>query len=629
MVAKSELQLMNNIKQKAMKKIMYSLLWVLAIQVVLTACKEEDPQLGAPPTEEAAAFTFTPTEASDNILTFSNTSNAFLKKWDFGNGESAEGNTVEVTYPFQGLYEVTLTVYTAGGSVTSKQTVEIAQTDLALLKPIYSILTGGDEKTWIMDATRGGHFGVGPNPSDANLGDVPNYYAAAANEKAGAGMYDDEFTFTLNGLAFDYVTNGDVFLNGKYTDVFPGAVANAGDFTAPFTAPTDLRWSVSGSDDNQTLTISTGGFIGYYSGVNSYKVVSVSENELILRAEDARDPGLAWYQRFIPKGFTPPPPPPPATSTLPINFETVESPFNGFGGSVYSVVDNPDATGINTSSKVGRYVKGTDGNWAGIETTLDSKLNFATNNVIRYKVYSPVTGRALFKIEDKASSGTFIEVFADITQTNQWQTLSFDFTGAAANTYDKFALFLDFDNNNGGTFYFDDIEQVAPGCPDVDAESLNPSAGINITMSTVGFGQFGNISADIVDNPFKTGINTSCFVNSYGKTAGCETWSGTGFLLSEAINFATATKKKFKLKVYAVNQTTTVTLRLERLAFPDTEPSADRTATITATGEWQELTFDFTDITDPLTFKNILVYFDRNQACDGDLYYFDDLIQVE
>jgi hypothetical protein len=491
------------------------------------------------------------------------------------------------------------------------------------------LLTGGDEKTWIMDATRPGHFGVGPNPSNPALGDVPNFYAAAANEKAGAGMYDDEYTFTLNGLVFTPETNGDVFLNGKYADVFPGSFVNAGDRTAPFTPPANLKWSASGDDNNQRLIISTGGFMGYYSGVNSYKVVSITENELILRAEDARDPALAWYQRFIPKGFTPPPPPPPATSTLPITFETVESPFNGFGGSVFSVVDNPDATGINTSAKVGKYVKGTEGSWAGIETTLAAKLDFSTNNVIRYKVYSPVTGRALFKIEDKTNRDVFVEVFANITQTNQWQTLTFDFSGVAANTYDKFALFLDFDNNNGGTFYFDDIEQIAPGCPDASAESTNPSTGINLTMSTSGFGQFGNISADIVANPFKTGINTSCFVNSYGKTAGCETWSGTGFLLPQAIDFATATKKKFKLKVYAVNQTTTVTLRLERLAFPDTEPSADRTATITATGVWQELTFDFSDVPGPVTFKNILVYFDRNQACDGDLYYFDDLVQIE
>jgi hypothetical protein len=44
---------------------------------------------------------------------------------------------------------------------------------------------------------------------------------------------------------------------------------------------------------------------------------------------------------------------------------------------------------------------------------------------------------------------------------NQWQTLNFSFAGAASNTFKKIAFFLDFDRNNGGTFYIDDVKQVA------------------------------------------------------------------------------------------------------------------------------------------------------------------------
>src|SRR5690606_17387155 len=110
---------------------------------------------------------------------------------------------------------VTLTVYTSGGSVKSIQTIEIAETDPTLLDlPVYNMLTGGNDepegKTWIIDATRPGHFGVGPNPSDPDAGDYPNWYAAAANEKAGSGMYDDEFTFILADFAFEQETNGDI-----------------------------------------------------------------------------------------------------------------------------------------------------------------------------------------------------------------------------------------------------------------------------------------------------------------------------------------------------------------------------------------------------------------------------------
>src|SRR5690606_4536359 len=103
----------------------------------------------------------------------------------------------------------------------------------------------------------------------------------------------------------------------------------------------------------------------------------------------------AWFMRLIPLGFEPelpPPPPPPATSTMPINFEGAKPPFNGFGETIFDVVDNPDASGINTSAKVALYEKGMEGNWAGIETALSAKLDFSTNTLIKYKVYSPVTG---------------------------------------------------------------------------------------------------------------------------------------------------------------------------------------------------------------------------------------------
>jgi hypothetical protein len=611
-----------------MRKIIYNISWILVLQVILFGCKEEEPVLETPPPAEAAVFTFTSTTESDNIINLTNDGPGFLKKWDFGNGETAEGNTVQVTYPFQGEYEVTLTIFTSGGSATSKQTIVIEKTDLSLLKPVYTLLTGGDAypegKAWVIDASRAGHFGIGP--ADAAS---PIWWAAPPNDKSGTGLYDDKHIFKLDQLTFVQETNGDVYLNGAQQANFPGAYVNKGDYTAPYDGKENLRWSVSeNAQEKQFITINGGGFIGYFAGSYTYEILSISENELNIKYIDAAVPANAWFLRLIPEGFEPPPPPPPATTTLPADFEGAKPPFNGFGGSTYDVVDNPSATGINTSAKVGQYVKGGDGNWAGIETTLNATLDFATNTTIKYKVYSPVTGRALFKIEEAGNNQNFVEVFADITKVNEWEELSFDFTGTTGGVYNKFALFLDFDNNAGGTFYFDDIRQIAPSCDDADNVVLDPTS-LNLTMGTTTFGQFGNIASDKVENPFKTGINTSCFVNSYQKNGGCEVWSGAGLLLATPIDFATVTKKKFKLKVYAVNQVTDVTLRLERLPHPDVEPSAERTATITAVGEWQELTFDFSDITDPNTYKNVIIYFEKGAACDNDLYYFDDLIQVQ
>ncbi len=449
-----------------MKKIIL-ILTILAGVAVFYSCQEELPTLGNPPAAADASFTFVATDTSANVLILTNTAKPYVKAWDFGNGDPIQnGDKVVAKYPYKGTYKVKLTIYGKGGSVSSTQNIVIEKDEPKLLNITqYNLLTGGisnpNGKTWIIDATRAGHFGVGPNPSDPAQGDVPNYYSAGANEKPGTGLYNDEFTFALSGFKYTQQTNGDVYLNNKYAADFPGAFDNLGDKTAPFTAPTNLTWTLSGPTDNpyQNITISSGGFIGYYCGTSSYKIVSLSENEMIIRAVDAKDPALAWYQRLIPKGYTPPPPPPPSTATLPIDFEGAKPPFVGFGGSTYDVVANPSASGINTSAKVGKYVKGTEGNWAGIQVPLSSKIDFSTNKSFSYKVYSPVVGRALFKVETIDNSTPPVEVFADVTQVNQWQTLTFDFTGATSNVFNRISMFLDFDNNNGGTFYIDDIKQ--------------------------------------------------------------------------------------------------------------------------------------------------------------------------
>ena len=140
------------------------------------------------------------------------------------------------------------------------------------------------------------------------------------------------------------------------------------------------------------------------------------------------------------------------------------------------------------------------------------------------------------------------------------------------------------------------------------------------------FDAFGNIGGGIVTNPKLDAINSSCNVFQYTKTPGCETWSGAGYVLNTSLDFSTMTEKVFKLKVYAATQITDVTLLLEFQPFPNNNPFEQRVASITQVGEWQELTFDFSNV-NAGTFKNIVIYFERGAACDGDVYYFDDLIQ--
>lgn len=551
--------------------------WAIIPLAVLTGCQEQFELNADPPTEADAAFTVQAGEGVNNFV-FRNESNGFMKKWDFGNGTTGEGDEVIAYYPFEGEYEVKLTVFSAGGSVSSTQSIQVNATDPEICNvEVLQLLTGGcdqlEGKTWVIDKDRDVHFGLGPITSN-----YPDWYRAVANEKVGGGLYDDEFTFVLNQSVFIQETNGDVYVRADQGSNFPGAQeSDVGDLIAPYTAPEDMNYSItSDGSGNQFINLSAQGFIGYYTGVNQYQIISIDENELFIKFKDSKNAEFAWYHRLIPKGYAPVAPnfttsangltvtftntslnatsyswdfgdgntstdenpehtyaadgsyevtltafasgqEESITKTVnvvsvpivfPITFEDGDIVFGGFGGTVFSVIDNPDASGINTSGRVGQYVKGFDGNWAGIELTLDETIDFTDNSTLAMKVWSPVTGRALFKIEVIGDPGTFVEVFADITQTNQWQELTFDFSGAASDTYGKIALFMDFDNNNGGTFYIDDVGFYEEPASELTLELLTGGNAKSWVLKP-GAGSFGVGPAPGSDAYFPNGADIS------------------------------------------------------------------------------------------------------------------------
>ncbi|HEY9044888.1 MAG TPA: PKD domain-containing protein [Ohtaekwangia sp.] len=469
-----------------MKKLLYNILWILCIQVLLFACKEDDAELGSVPTETDAAFTYAPTAAKPNILDFTASSAAFLKKWDFGNGKTAEGDNVQGVFPEKGSYVVTLTVYTSGGSVSSSQTVEIAETDPTLLDlPIYNMLTGGnsdlDGKTWVVDSKTAGHFGLGPVE-----GTGPDWYKAGANEKDGAGLYDDKYTFKLAGFSYTQQTNGDVFINTQQASNFPGAQPSSGDYKAPYTPPANLTWSITETGGKQYLKISSGGFIGYYTGVNTYEIVTIEENQLFLRYTDAANAAFAWYLRLVPDGYTEPTEPPPyKIEDIYQNFDG-SSNFNFVNDSQGSMAtyDNPAPVPINTSAKVGKYTKanGQAGEYANVQIPLSYKMDIRNRHVFKLKVFIPsyndytTTGgeswqsyntlqkQVSVKLQNSELGGNAYTTQAEVIQknlvTDKWLELTFDFSAfSTREDFDKVIVQIGGEAIfTGGIFFIDDFE---------------------------------------------------------------------------------------------------------------------------------------------------------------------------
>lgn len=589
----------------------------MAITVLFTACDPlEDivPEIGDRPTADDVTFDFEYDAQNPNIVHFSNTSEGFILQWDLGNGASAEGQTATGIYPLAGEYTVTLKAFTKAGSAENSTTITIDQTDPSLLDiPAYNLLTGGvdalDGKTWVIDKDNPGHMGVGPNDGGPES-NSPVWWEAPPNDKAGEGLYDDEMTFKLLDFRFEYGNNGDVFVNGAHAGDFGGDPAN-GDQTLPYEPPADLTWSYEETEDGRRfLNISNGGFFGFYTGISRYEILKLEENEMYVRFTDARNADLAWYHRLVPKGYAPPPPPGPSTITeLSIDFEGSEAPeFGGFGGSSYQAISNPDASGVNTSATVGETVHGNEP-WAGIVTDLPGALVFEENTQFTMDVWGPVAGVIKMKLESSLDPNNAREVDVTLTETNTWQTLTFDFAGSPSEQWDRMALFFDFGNTSPNTFYFDNINFVAA------PPAFLTDVSINFESEEPVFDVFGGQEFQVIDNPDPSGANTSSRV---GETIhGFESWAGITTLLAGPVDFTQ--KGFFKMNVW-MPVVGTVKFKMENSA--DAGDFLEVDVTNTKTNEWETLYFDFSAAPD--RFDRMALFFDFGNS-EANTFYFDDV----
>ncbi len=446
----------------------------LLATALLVGCKKDAPELGEAPTAADAEFTYTPSSETPNILNFTATNaSEQIMVWNFGNGTGGVGKTAKGVFPLKGDYTVQLTVFQRGGSVTSSKVITIMEDDLSLLNsPNIVNLTGGIDgkgyKTWVMDSSRDGHFGVGPNPSSA-LGNIPEYYSAEPFQQAAMDMYNDRYKFYLNEFKFDMITQGKAFSDNLAKDEFSSSIPTSGeDFQVVLEDQLDENWNLLTEDGITYLTVTGKTFLGFYAGTRKYQILKLSENELSLRYVDANAPELAWYVRFVPDGFagvedttdngggntdTLP------KYTLPIDFETVQPDWEQIENQTDSIVANPDSSAVNPSDSVLLTEKGPI-DWSGLYIDMKDAFDFSTKKSIALKVYAPKTGKFLIKIENNKNSGQFQEIEVNVTKTNEWEEISADFSSIATpGIYNRLVLIPAWKDPNAGTFYIDDIEQ--------------------------------------------------------------------------------------------------------------------------------------------------------------------------
>jgi hypothetical protein len=135
-----------------------------------------------------------------------------------------------------------------------------------------------------------------------------------------------------------------------------------------------------------------------------------------------------------------------------------DTPSHPLAGKITTIA-NPYPQGINTSAHVGEFSDDGKDGWDNLNIDYVSEIDLSTNNILRFKIYTPKSIQVLAKIE----GGTVKQIWSDFSIVDQWQDFLFDFSAAAGAGNTKLILFFNADKEDGTSndiYYIDDLEWI-------------------------------------------------------------------------------------------------------------------------------------------------------------------------
>lgn len=276
-------------------------------------------------------------------------------------------------------------------------------------------------------------------------------------------------------------------------------------------------------------------------------------------------------------------------------------------------VDNPDPSGINTSDGVGEYTD-REGAFHAMVINYNNPIDLTTNNYICMKVWAPVTGNLLFKLEGVSPA---LETPVAIEETETWVEACVDFSAAAGSSYNRLVFFFNAGvaEADGDIYYIDDITRT----PAPEPEALEDfEDGANLSWMPLNNDNTLHGTFSVIANPDMTEPNTSGNVGQYVR--GTANFSTLTAALPNGIDLSS--DPQLNLDVWAPDGATQVTMQL----LSPTEGTKSVDADITATMSWQTLNFNFEEFNNVADFDRIQLLFDPQTTGTG-TYYFDNLAQ--
>ena len=253
-----------------------------------------------------------------NFTTNADSASSYVYYFD-GIAQASPSGILSKRFSKVGVNTYTIVVKANGtAGLTSSKSIEIEVYSSFSDVEAENFLSGaniGDSKKWYWQADVDVHVGLGPVTDDYGNGEFAyeawwNGIKAWDSEKS--CMYDNEFVFTrtANGLTFEQ-TVGPAFVPGAYA----GDLGVSGDQCHDETVATSMfgvktvsfgpstsKAATEGSYNNipyrgTTFEISDGGFMGWLVGSGTYDIISISNDELLVRIIQKGD-GFAWYHKF-------------------------------------------------------------------------------------------------------------------------------------------------------------------------------------------------------------------------------------------------------------------------------------------------------------------------------------------
>ncbi len=159
-------------------------------------------------------------------------------------------------------------------------------------------------------------------------------------------------------------------------------------------------------------------------------------------------------------------------------------------------IANPVSGGINTSPTVAKFTARQAGNpWALFFTDDDGQFTFdATNSIVKIMVYKPVISPVHFKVE--GATGTPTELSGANTVINQWEELTFNFSGVIGQTYNRLVIIPDFYARPQENIIYIDNIKVPDGVVIIVPEPTVPAPTPTLPQSEV-ISVFSDVYNDI------------------------------------------------------------------------------------------------------------------------------------